>query len=143
VDDRRIENEYAFAQIRKHPLLGIGLANDYRPQIYGPEDTLNNYVHNAYLWLLTDMGFIGFLLYCWFYLRFLIRAATNWKKITDAFLQATVVGFLISGIALLPMALFIPVFMEWFSIVVIACMAGLTETLIRSYAPEIEDMDSA
>jgi hypothetical protein len=142
VDDRRIENEYAVEQIKKHPLLGIGLGNDYRPQIYGPEDTLNNYVHNAYLWLLTDMGIVGFLFYCWFYFRFLIRAARNWQRITDIFLQSAVVGFLISGVAMLLMALYIPVFMEWFSIVVIASMAGLTEVLIRNSELGVEDMDT-
>lgn len=129
VDDRRLENAYALTQIRSHPLLGIGLGNDYRPEIYGPEDKLTYYVHNAYLWLLTDLGIIGFLLFFWFYLLFLARAAKSWKSISDEFLKSAVAGALISGIAILSMALFIPVFMEWFSIVVIATMTGLAETI--------------
>lgn len=141
VDDRRLENEYALAQIKSHPLLGIGLGNDYRPEIYGPEDTLTYYVHNAYFWLLTDLGIIGFLLFFWFYIMFLVRAAKSWKGVSDNLLKSAVAGFMISGIAILSIALFIPVFMEWFSIVVIATMTGLTET-IRIGEMEADGMDS-
>jgi O-antigen ligase len=143
VDDRRIENGYAVAQIERHPLLGIGLGNEYRPKIYGEDDKLTYYVHNAYLFLLIDTGIIGFLFYFWFYILFLIRAAKNWKGISDNFLKSVVVGFMISGIAILIMALVIPVFMEWFSIVVIAGMIGLTEALIRINEREAENIDTA
>lgn len=143
VDDRRIENGYAIAQIQSHPLLGIGLGNDYRPKIYGQDDKLTYYVHNAYLFLLTDTGIVGFLFYFWFYILFLIRAAKSWKGISDNFLKSAVVGFMISGIAILLMALVIPVFMEWFSIVVIAGMIGLTEALIRINDMEAENIDAA
>ncbi len=143
VEDRWIENGYAVDQIRRHPLLGIGLGNVYRPQIYGQDDKLTYYVHNAYLFLLTDMGIIGFLFYFWFYILFLIRAAKSWKGISDNFLKSAVVGFMISGIAILLMALVIPVFMEWFSIVVIACMIGLTEALIRISEMEAENIHAA
>jgi O-antigen ligase len=142
VRDRRIENEYAVEQIKRHPLLGIGLGNDYRPQIYGPDDKLNYYVHNAYLWLLTDLGIVGFLFYFWFYLRFLISTARNWKRISDNFLKSVVAGFMISAIVILLMALVIPLFMEWFSIVVIAVMMGLTETIIRNCEMEAENLDA-
>lgn len=130
IDFRKIENEYALAQVKSHPVLGIGLRNDYRPEIYGSEDKLTYYVHNAYLYLLTDMGLVGFLSFFWFYLRFLHRAITNWKSIDDIFLKSTLVGFMISGIVILPMALVIPLFMEWYSITVIAVMIGLAEVLI-------------
>lgn len=133
VDDRLIENKYAIAQFRGHPLLGIGLGNEYRPQIYGEGDKLTYYIHNAYLWILTDTGIFGFIFYFWFYLRFLIRASRNWKKTADPFLKSALVGFMISGIAILPMALVIPIFMEWFSIVVLAICVGLSENIVRLY----------
>lgn len=130
IDDRRTENQYAIAQFTSHPLVGIGLGADYRPEIYGEGDKLTYYVHNAYLWLLTDMGIIGFLCFSWLYACFIARAAMHWKRIQDDFMKAAVVGCMISGTVMLFMALFIPLFMEWFSIVVIACMMGLTESLI-------------
>jgi len=131
VDDRRTENEYAIAQIKQHPLMGIGLGSEYRPKIYGEADTLTYYVHNSYLWLLTDMGIIGFLCFTWFYASFLARAAVHWKRIKDNFMKSAVVGCMISGAVMLFMAMVIPLFMEWFSIVIIACTMGLTESLIN------------
>ncbi len=131
VDHRRIENSYAIEQIKNHPLLGIGLHNDYRPKIYGRDDNLSHYVHNAYLWLLADMGIIGFLSFFWFYTLFLVRAFRNWKRIPDNLLKAAVAGFMISGVVMLSMALVIPIFLEWFSITVLAVMIGLTEAITR------------
>lgn len=144
LDFRRIENEYAVAQVKSHPILGIGLRNDYRPEIYGSEDKLTYYVHNSYLFLLTDMGLVGFLSFFWFYLRFLHRAITNWKRIADNFLKSALVGFMISGIVILPMALVIPLFMEWYSITVIAVMIGLSEAIItHSEMVEVEEIPIA
>jgi len=138
LDYRRMENEYAVAQIKRHPLMGIGLANDYRPDIYGPDDNLNYYVHNAYLWLILDFGFFGFVLYLWFYLRFILRGFRNWQKIEDTLMQSVVAGSMLSGTGLLLMAFVNPVFMQWFSIVVLAIMIGVSETIIR-----INDMEIA
>ncbi|HTP67166.1 MAG TPA: O-antigen ligase family protein [Geobacteraceae bacterium] len=138
LDDRAIENGYAVSQITSHPVLGIGLGNDYRPERAGLDDKLTYYVHNVYLWIMADTGLLGFLLFAWFYLLFLIRAARNWRRIQDNFLKSVVFGFMLSGVAMLPMAMVIPVFMEWFSIVAIATMMGLTDTIIRNYGTENE-----
>jgi hypothetical protein len=132
LEDRYVENRYALKQIGDHPILGIGLGNAYRPEVFGLNDELTNYIHNAYLWILTDMGLLGFLLFFWFYFRFIIRARNNWRKIQDNFFKAAVVGFMVSGIVMLFMAMVIPIFMEWNSIVVIATMIGLTEAIIRN-----------
>jgi len=131
VDDRRTENEYAIAHIKRHPLLGIGLGTDYRPKIYGKDDTLTYYVHNAYLWLLTDMGVIGFLCFTWFYGGFLVRVAGHWQRIKDGFMKSAVAGCMLSGIGILFLAFVNPVFMQWYSIVIIAIMAGLAESIFR------------
>jgi len=128
---RRIENEYAFMQIRKYPLFGIGLANDYRPHIFGMGDWATRYIHNGYLWIILKMGLIGFLPFLWFYLRFLLRGFSSWKKIEDAILRSAVTGFMLSGIGILLVVIVNPMFMEWKAIVMIATMIGLTEAIIR------------
>jgi len=46
-------------------------------------------------------------------------------------LKSVVVGFMLSGVGILLAAIVIPVFMQWFAIVVIATMIGLTEAIIR------------
>lgn len=137
LDDRAIENSYAIRQIESHPVLGIGLGNDYRPEIPGLENNLTFYVHNVYLWITTDMGLPGLLLFLWFYIGFLWRAFRHRNNIEDDYLRSAVVGFMLSGAGIALMAFVNPVFMQWFSIVVIAVMMGLTEAIIRINGNEL------
>lgn len=133
---RRVENEYALKQIVKHPLMGIGLANDYRPRIF--QESLHNidwnplgYIHNGYLWVLISTGIIGFVPFIWFYLLFVIRGLKQWKTVEDDFLRSAVIAFSLSGIGILLMVIVNPMFMQWFSIVIIALMIGLSESIIN------------
>lgn len=128
---RYTENRYALQQIARHPLLGIGLGNDYRPEIFGREDTLTSYIHNGYLWLLTDLGLFGFLAFLWFFGRFIVRGLRHWRSVGDDTLRAVTLGFTLSGIGILLMAMVNPMFMQWYSIVVMAVMTGLTEVILR------------
>ncbi len=135
--DRYIENGYAIKQIEDHPVLGIGLGNDYRPELPGMREGLTYYIHNSYLYIMTDTGLTGFCFFFWFYIVFLVRAMKHWKQIQDKFLKSALLGFMISGIVILPSALVIPIFMEWFSLVVIAVMIGLSEAIIRTGEAEM------
>jgi len=137
---RRIENKFALRQIVKHPLLGIGLGNDFRAILYRGELAVNYsswWLHNAYLWILMKMGLIGFLPFLWFYIRFLIRGFSNWKKIKDVTLKSAVTGFMLSGVGLILIVNIEPLFMMWDSIVVIAIIIGLTETIIKINKEEL------
>ena len=127
---RRLENKYALEQIAKHPVLGIGLGNTYRP-IFWKDDTLTYYMENGYYWILMDMGIPGLLFFMMFYLRFLVRAYMNRNAINDDFLRSALTGFMLSGIGILPMVIVNPIFMQWFSIVVISLCIGLSENIIR------------
>jgi O-antigen ligase len=134
LNDRQIENSYALNEIRQHPLLGIGLGQDYRPQIYGPEDDIAYYVHNVYLWLVLDFGFPGCLVFFLFYLTFLLRAFKSVRTQQDPYLRSVAAGALLMGVATLPMALVIPLFLEWHSIVVLSILIGLSESILMNHA---------
>ena len=140
---RRIENEYALRQIIKYPLFGIGLANDYRPHRFGMAEWIGWYIHNGYLWIIVKMGLIGFLPFLWFYIRFLFRGFSNWKKIEDGILKSAVTGFMLSGIGISISALITPIFMEWSGIVVISTMIGITEAIIKINEREIRKLSYA
>jgi hypothetical protein len=131
LESRRIENEYLLKKIAKSPLIGIGLANDFRPSIFGNKDIFTLYIHNAYLWILASLGLIGFLPFFWFYISFLVRSFLNWKKVKDVYLKAALTGFMLSGLGILLVAIINPVFMQWYSIVVISTMIGLAESIIK------------
>ncbi len=128
-------------RLTKHPVLGIGLGNTYRPAFWR-NDELTYYMENGYLWIMTDMGITGLLFFLLFYLGFLLRAFRNWKLIEDKFFRSALVGFMLSGIGILPMVVVNPIFMQWFSAVVIAIMAGLSENIIRLNRTETEPSTS-
>lgn len=141
---RWIENKFALRQIVKHPLLGIGLGNDFRARTSyraGALDPVVQYsswwLHNAYLWILMKMGLIGFLTFLWFYIRFLMRGFSNWKKIKDVTLKSAVTGFMLSGVGIMLIVSIEPLFMMWDSIIVIATIIGLTEAIIKINKDEL------
>jgi hypothetical protein len=127
---RKAENKYAIEQIISHPILGIGLGNNYRPENIW-QGGAASYIHNGYLWIMLNMGFTGLLIYFWFYVRFLINGLLYLKKIKDDFLKSSIFGFMLSGIGILLASFVNPMFMKWYSIVVIATITGLTETIIK------------
>jgi len=137
---RRRENSYALAQIAKHPLIGIGLATDYRP--FDPFLSAGPlwFMHNGYLWILMKTGFIGFLPFCWFYLRFIKRSYSNWKKVKDLVLRSALVGFMLAAVGLLLINIIDPMFMLWPQIVVISIMIGLGEAIIKIKNPDEEKL---
>jgi O-antigen ligase len=139
LSDRYLENFYAIEQIKKNPIFGNGLGNEYRPFLYGSEDELTYYVHNVYLWLIKDFGILGFTFFMWFYVGFLIRAMKNLDRPEDSFLKSVATGSMLAGIGMLPMAFVIPLFMEWHSIVVIAIFIGLSETIIINTNFQVEN----
>lgn len=131
LEDRFIENGYALQRIKEHPFFGIGLANHYRPAVFGPDDELTYYVHNGYLWLLTDFGAAGLIFFLWFYCGSLLRYWKVWRFIEEGFLKAALAGFTVSSIGILAMAFVNPVFLQRYSIVAISLLLGLSEAIIR------------
>jgi len=135
---RKLENRYAWRSFVRHPILGIGLGQNYRPRIYpmdydsrGRKRELMSYIHNGYLDLLVDMGLIGFLPFLWFLLRVLTRGFSAWKKLDDPQDKGLVLGFTLSGMAIMLSAMLTPRFSDWAGILVIAVTMGLIEAIIQ------------
>jgi len=131
LDWRYKENEYAIKSIKNHPLFGIGIGNNYRPELFGPKDKLMWYVHNGFLFILVKTGLVGFLFFMWFYLGFIIRGLAGWKKMGTGLLGAVVVGFSLSGVGILIINVIKPAFVEWNNIVLFSVVIGLCEAMLR------------
>jgi O-antigen ligase len=143
---RKIENQYAWRSIVRHPLLGIGLFTAYRPPLPGMdigEDGWDSkrFIHNGYLWVLVNMGLLGFLPLMWLYIRFLTRGFSNWRKIMDPMEKSIVIGYAICGVALSLSILFEPRVLQWRGIMVIATMAGMNEAIILRNEKECREND--
>lgn len=131
VEDRLVENSYALGKIRENPLLGIGLGNAYRPSLFGADDQLTSYIHNAYLWILMDTGAFGLLFFVCFYSLCSFRGWIKCRYISDGKWRIIIAGYTLSATGMAFIALVNPIFMQGHSILVIAVVAGIIETAIR------------
>jgi hypothetical protein len=144
IEDRVIENEYAMETIKSNFVFGSGLHSYYRPNIYGDRDELNYYVHNAYLWFMKDVGAVGLAVFMWFFVGYISRGIRNINKVNDDSMRATLAGFALSGLGIVPMAIVNPIYMQWFSIVCIGIMSGVSESIIylaSSHSPGQTDKE--
>ncbi len=128
---RKMENYHATRVILTHPVVGIGLGNSYRSQISGSADKLTDYTHNGYLWILWNMGLMGFIPFLWLCAVFLYRGFLNWRYAEDNFLKAAMIGFTLSYTGIMAACLVNPMFSQWFSIIVIGIIMGINEVIIR------------
>ena len=137
LNHRYIENKYALKEIKKHPIFGIGIGNNYRPLLSGFDDKLAYYIHNGYLFILLKVGIVGFICFICFYVGFIIRCFLYWKRIEDTFYKSIIVGFMLSGSGILLINIIKPSFMEWNNILLSATIIGISETIIRINSEKI------
>ncbi len=136
---RVMETGYAIQSIAQHPLLGIGLGNLYRPftaddKYHLPEHPgigLRWYMHNAYLWVWTMMGLMGFMPFIWLYSSFLVRGFTRWHRIGDPKLRAVALGFTLAILGQAISNLVAPNFVQSWILIVFAIMLGISELIFR------------
>lgn len=128
---RKVENKYAIEKILSQPIWGIGFQRPYRPQIYFPEDNIDCFVHNGYLWILLKLGIIGFVPFVWFSLIFVLRGMRYWNHVEDKFLKGIVLGSVCAylGIALASVAA--PHFMQNWEVAVLGLLFGVNEVIYR------------
>lgn len=137
------ENELATPKFQEYPILGIGPNGMYRaPRT--EEDTYYNYarcryVHNSYLYLLVDVGIVGFLPFVWFSLLHLFRGFSSWHTIRDPVLKALVMGFTVSYIAVLSTSATSPRLLENHYVPLIGVMLGVNAVAIRLGQPVLQE----
>jgi O-antigen ligase len=124
------ENELAIAKVKEYPLLGVGPGGEYRHPWWNG-DTLTHYMHNGYLYLLTDVGIVGFLPFFWFSIVYLFRGFSSWRTIQDPVLKGLVIGFTLSYIAVLSSNTTSPRLLEANYIPLLGVMLGVNEVAIR------------
>jgi len=97
---RVIETRYALLQISRHPILGIGLANRYRPPISfevgttSYSDWTSRFLENGYLYIALFMGsVVGLLPFLWLCAAYLLRVLRHQHEIRDDGLRAIYLGF--------------------------------------------------
>lgn len=132
--ERRLcEIESAKATIQERPLLGVGPGGPIHTKMcLGYKDgNFVRYVHNAYLFILADLGLFGFLPFLWFSASYLFRGFSVGRTLKDPTLRGWVFGLTLGYIALLIASISGPEFMSWHTAPVVGVMLGVNEVAIR------------
>jgi O-antigen ligase len=131
LEARKLENEYALKKIAGHPLFGIGFVSPYRPQIYGPDDKLEWYIHNGYLWILLKLGIAGLIPFLWFSYVFVRRGIKYWNQVEDDFLRPVVLGSVCLYLAIAVGNYAAPHFIASWEMAVFGLSMGINEVIYR------------
>jgi O-antigen ligase len=131
------EIKYAWQQIIKHPILGIGLQTLYRPAFY-EGDRLTNYLHNAYLSIWLKTGLIGLISFLWFSLRFLLRGLRHWRDSQDSFFNAAILGFSLAYLGMMFSNLVAPTFVQDLSAMTFGVIMGINEVILSQSGTNIK-----
>jgi O-antigen ligase len=136
---RLVENKYAKEKILSHPIWGIGFDKPYRPQIYGPDDNIEWFIHNGYLWILLKLGIAGFIPFLWFSYIFVKRGLKHWNQMKDNLFKAIVLGSVCSYLGIAVGNLATAHFMQNWEVAVIGMSFGINELIYKMEGVEGAD----
>jgi hypothetical protein len=145
IEWRAFEVDQATAAIAEHPILGVGLGNDYRPitllqgeangvrwQLGGP-GRLTRWVHASYLYVAVKMGLLALGVFGWFALAFLISGTRLCLNMTDSAAKLVVLAVVASFAGFLVWVVFEAHLMLPGSMVTLGIMVGIVAALGTIY----------
>ena len=133
---RAIETHYALAKIIRHPILGIGLGNSYRPPMAGESDAMysgwaNKYVENGYLYIALMMGLVGLIPFLWLCASYLLQVLRYQHEIRDDGLRAVYLGFGAAFLGMVACNIATPTFVIGTRLVFFPVAMAISEVILR------------
>jgi O-antigen ligase len=133
---RVIETRYALLQFSRHPILGLGLANSYRPPMESEAETMysgwaSKYVENGYLYIAVMMGLVGLLPFLWLCMAYLLRILRSQHEIRDDGLRAIYLGFGAAFLGMVACNLATPTFVIGTRLVFFPVAMAISEVILR------------
>ncbi len=132
---RMIETHYAMTQIERHPVLGLGLANSYRPPMESEGDMYGDwaykYIENGYLYIAVMMGSVGLIPFLWLCAAYLFRIVRHLQEIRDEGLRAVYLGFGMAFLGMLACNIFSPTFVIGTRLIFFPVSMAISETILR------------
>jgi O-antigen ligase len=133
---RVIETRYALLQFSRHPILGLGLANSYRPPMESEAETMysgwaSKYVENGYLYIAVMMGLVGLLPFLWLCTAYLLRILRSQHEIRDDGLRAIYLGFGAAFLGMVACNLATPTFVIGTRLVFFPVAMAISEVILR------------
>lgn len=138
---RFVEIRYAWSEILKNPILGIGLYSPYRPPFYpGEPSYMQTYIHVAVLSLWLKTGIFGLVSFLWFSTIFLRCGFRRWRRVQDDFLRPAVLGLTVAYAGLMLSNLVAPSMVQPEILPVFGIVLGLQQSIIlNSDAEKVHD----
>ena len=134
---RVIETRWALRRISRHPVLGIGLGNKYRPPITSEHDLTSysewtsKYLENGYLWIAVMMGLVGLLPFLWLCAAYLLRVFRHQHQIRDDGLRAIYLGFGVAFLGMVACNVATPTFVIGTRLVFFPVAMAISEVILR------------
>ena len=135
---RAIEYQYAFPQIWSHPILGLGLGAIYRPKLFNIDYERFDgtfYIHNGHVWIMMKTGLVGYFFLMWLCILTIWRGFKYWQGIPGPQIRGYFLGFTLSFLGLVIIAILHFSFVALFWAPLIALMMGVIEVMIKLYVP--------
>jgi O-antigen ligase/Tfp pilus assembly protein PilF len=126
----------------EHPIVGVGLGGwQFAYPLYDKGDQITTNVapqrpHNDLLWLLSEIGIVGLLLYAWLLLTVfnLVRRATSQHRPMAIGLALGVVGYVVHGFFSYPLERVCASAIAWFCIGSVGALSSEMEGPKRSWS---------
>lgn len=131
--NRIIESKAVIGYIKSNPILGYGLGATYKFKSLIPREMPTWYVHNGFLFLFLKLGLLGTFSFLMFYLLSIYNGYVCIKKVDSNFIKAILVGIISCLIAILPLSLSSPQFIQKDSLLVIVIGTGMIETIRKEW----------
>lgn len=134
---RVIETRYALLQIGRHPILGLGLANRYRPPMISESDLTSysewtsKFVENGYLYIALMMGLVGLLPFLWLCAAYLLRVLRHQHEIRDDGLRAIYLGFGAAFLGMVACNVATPTFVIGTRLIFFPLAMAISEVILR------------
>lgn len=133
---RLIETQYALQQISRHPVIGLGLANRYRPPMENETYSMYSgwsakYIENGYLYIAVMMGLVGLIPFIWLCAAFLFRILRYQHEIRDDGLRAVYLGLGVSFLGMMACNLVTPTFVVGGRLVFFPVSMAIIEVILR------------
>ena len=132
VRNRMVESAAAMDEILASPIWGYGLGYHFNFHPLIPYLTPTWYVHNVYLYLWLKLGIFGLSAFLIWYGMVLYHAYLCVRRLSDPFLHPLVLGIMCIMIAMIPLSITSPQFIQKDSILFLALGTGIIERIYRS-----------
>lgn len=130
--NRMAESAAVIDLIIASPIWGYGLGYYFNFHPLIPYLTPTWYIHNVYLYLWLKLGIFGLMVFMIWYGTVIRHAWICARRIKDPFLQPLIIGIMCLMIAMIPLSITSPQFIQKDSILFLAIGTGIIERIYRS-----------